>query len=77
MRNGLNITASTFGSGKGGNIIIEAGNMLLSGNKDDLTGVTSFAGSGAGDAGDVTIATNDRLTSRLKPLLQCKNILDS
>ncbi|MEE9423870.1 MAG: hypothetical protein V3V18_02695, partial [Methylococcales bacterium] len=61
IRNGSEISTDTFGSGKGGDITIEADNMLLSGNDvDGLTGVRSFA-DGTGDAGNLTITANDSL----------------
>lgn len=65
IRDGAGIATSTIGTGKAGNISIEGRSVLLSGDgSSSNTGL--FSGSGnvgnnAGDAGQITITTDDSL----------------
>ena len=57
MRNGAAISATTFGTGLGGDARVEASDTLLSGDGSELfTGIAAVAGSGnTGAAGDVMV----------------------
>jgi filamentous haemagglutinin family N-terminal domain len=56
VRNNAEISASTFGSGQGGNLLVEAVSILLSGDEAvGLTGISASAEEGTGDAGNLTV----------------------
>jgi hypothetical protein len=66
MREGAEVSAGTFGSGDGGQLLVEADRVFLSGDggatiftditSQEAPGITSLAGSGSsGDAGDLTV----------------------
>ncbi len=65
IRDGAGISASTFGMGRGGDVWVEAADMLLSRDGSEFfTGITAQAGLGStGAAGDVTVKA-DKLAVR-------------
>ncbi|MGH8654905.1 MAG: hypothetical protein ACREYE_23295 [Gammaproteobacteria bacterium] len=60
VRNGSDISASTIGTGQGGDVWVEAADILLSGDGSRFfTGITSQANPGStGAAGDVAVRAN-------------------
>jgi large exoprotein involved in heme utilization and adhesion len=55
VRNGAQISTSTEALGRGGDVRVEADNVLLSGDRSGITAETS----GSGDAGSITLEATD------------------
>ncbi len=59
VRDGARIAADTYGDGAAGDILIEAGEVFLSGDGNPLvTGVLSEASAGTGNAGKISVTAN-------------------
>ncbi len=60
IQDGAQVSASTFGSGKGGNLTVSADTIQVIGNsvKNRPSRLTTDANEGTGDAGDLSIDTN-------------------
>ncbi|MBG1262150.1 filamentous hemagglutinin N-terminal domain-containing protein [Nostoc commune] len=64
VQNGAQVSAGTFGAGKGGNLIVDAQDVQLIGSGDGQFPIGLFASAqpnSTGDAGDLTINTNTLL----------------
>jgi filamentous hemagglutinin family protein len=65
IRAGGTISTNTNTSGKGGNVLVEAGSVRINGDGlMDITGIEATAGFGGGDAGNVTVEVSGPLAIR-------------